>query len=185
MFFGDDAFYSMRGLLKDAIKRHGEDSITKHPFRYCVKTNVEFLSNEYVSFHQKYIWAAEGPEDVWGQGLTFSLKTGELVPFTQFVNIDSEEFKDILYSKTISLFDKKTQIQKEIFKMFYTDISEPFTIDYEGKKIHLDKQFFYDGEFINVVLNDGFYPHSGLIFKWKSNNLSSGELHTEDSNRQG
>lgn len=154
VFFGDNAFQRMKDCLDEGLTRYGDEGIVKQPFCYYVKTEITFLSEDHVSFCQTYVWAADGPRDVWNRGVTFDLKTGETVPFTEFFDVDTDTVKEYVHGELSDLFGDMPFAQQELAEM------------YESSGEMLEKSYFYDGQTVNLTLDYAFYPHNGVIFSW-------------------
>ena len=85
----------------------------------------------------------------------------------------------------LPLFSDSSEIQAEITQMYSSNNSDTFSVVYYDKVLDLDKNYFYDGQSINLTLNYGVYPHKGLIFKWRNGELSSGTVYAYLLNEVG
>ena len=166
LFFGEDAFTRMITFLDTGVNQWGEESLVTNPYCYFVATEVTFLSDDYISFCQTYVWAADGPRDTWNQGTTFSMKTGDIVSFTEIVDVDANTLKANICEMLIPMFDYFPERQSDIVEVFGANEHNSFEIEFDGTVVALDKNFYYNGSFIEITLNYSFLPHSGLVIQW-------------------
>jgi hypothetical protein len=88
-----------------------------------------------------------GPGGSSCYGLTFSQKTGELLPITCFTNVKADQLKkDIsrfLIPHYVSSIFYIGEMDKEISSAFHSNGS--FEYSYNGTKYDLSKEYYYDG----------------------------------------
>ncbi len=177
-FFGENAFQQMTSLLEED-KEYLKEALPKQPYLYYVDTEVTFLSEEYVSFKQSYVWAASGPCDVFNKGVTFNLKTGEIEPITTFIAADTLENNLHNALSASTLFDVSTEIHEQAKEIYAKNSENAYTLGYDGKDVLLNENYFYDGECVNITMNIFPYPpHNGLIVKLNNNEEPSGSVYT-------
>jgi len=164
MFPDNDTHQWIRDYLEESLGWHGVESIAFQPFTYNVVTKLTFLSDDYVSFFQTYrVWTT-GPRDKWNFGVTFSMKTGEQVSFTEFKNISANEFKTDLCNTLMPFHWINSP--EDTAAMYGPNSNNTFSATYYDIEIALDKSYFYDGHSVFLTLNYGLFPHSGFIIKW-------------------
>ena len=159
-----DSYEWINELLEEFIESRGAEAIAIQPFTCNVVTRLTFFSEEYISFWQTYRWWATGPRDTWNFGVTFSMKTGELVPFTEFVDIEANTFKKSLCDVLLPMFVEYGQ--KYVYETYFPNNDNTFMIKYFDIEVSLDTSYFYDGNSIFLTLNHGLYPHDGIIIQW-------------------
>ena len=165
-YFGEDAFRRIKNLFYQEIEQWGEERLYIQPFLYTAETKLTYISEDYVSFCQTFSWAATGPRDTWNQGLTFSMKNGNLVSFTEFYDVDPNLFKENLCGVLLALFDEFPLIKDELLNIYGANYNNSFEIVYSDDKTNIDMDYFYDGRFIYLTLNIGLFPHDGLVIQW-------------------
>lgn len=150
------------------LKNYGQDSLLEQPLNTSVDTTIPYVNENYLSVLQVYRSNIGGPTTLLYFGTTFNLITGEVVPLTNFIEIDAVDFKKIV----LSYFEKlKAQNQLEI------DLSEIYAIyEYKQNKsfestigripLQLDYEYYYDGANINIILNFGFSGSNASILQW-------------------
>ena len=175
-FFGENAFVKMQEDLNWGINCYGETGLVIQPFCYFVTTQVTYFSENYISFFQSYAWATAGPRDVWNSGLTFCLATGELVELTDFYEIAADDLKANICNVLLSIFsDYPEERHREIIDIYGPNDDNSFEIMYYDTALDLDKNYFYDGQVINLTLNEGLFPHNGIIISWNGMNKDTFE----------
>lgn len=180
-FFGNDAFQNMQEVIDRAMTIHPE-MLLKQPYSYFVDTEITYLSDNYVSFRQTYVWRTEGPTDIWSKGITFDLTTGSVVPLTAFVTVDSNLLKDSLRKTllSLSLYNDKDRTRDEIEQTYKTSVEKSWVIaDNYGNEFDLKTNYFFDGEYVNITLYQSHFPvHNGLIFQYNQSDIKMNNVYT-------
>lgn len=141
--------------VKDMREGLGDDVLKKQPLIYTVDTEVAFISQDILSIRQIVFLAAGGPNSWYYFGSTFNLETGELLPFDHVIDVDSDVFRENLVAylaKNTLAFDHNSSL-KEIQQI------------YEPNEDH-NYEYYYDGEYIYLILNYGIFHNCGCIMKW-------------------
>ena len=162
----NDSYRRTEKFLEEALECYDAKTIAIHPFTDNVVTKLTFLSEDYISFLQTSRGWSTGPRDTWNFGVTFSMTTGELVPFTEFVDIGANEFKTNLYNAIMPLLGD--YFPEDIYRIYGSNTDDTFAITYYGTEVALDKSYFYDGHSLFLTLNYGLYPHDGFVIRWDS-----------------
>ena len=165
-FFGENAFQIKKYHVKESIERWGLETLVDWPFQYSVTSKMTFISEDYISFCQTYRSWTTGPRDTWNLGVTFSVKTGELVPFTEFIDISANTFKENLCDVLLPLFNEYGASKEDVNNTYGPNDDNTFSIKYYDTEISLDTKYFYDGNSIYLTLNHRLYPHDGFIIRW-------------------
>jgi len=164
LFPDNSPHQAIRDYLEESLGRHGTEIIEFEPFTDNVVTKIAFLSDDYVSFFQTFRKWSTGPRDTWNFGVTFSMKTGEQVPFTEFKNIGANEFKTYLCDALMPFH--WTNSPEDTAAIYGQNINDTFSAAYYDIEMALDKSYFYDGHSVFLTLNYGLFPHDGFIIKW-------------------
>ena len=159
-----NSYKRVNELLEEFIESRGAEAIAIQPFTCNVVTKLTFFSEDYISFWQTYRWWATGPRDTWNFGVTFSMKTGKLVSFAEFVDIEANTFKKELCDTLLPLFVEYGQ--EYVYETYSPNNENTFIARYFDTEVVLDTSYFYDGHSIFLTLNYGLYPHDGFIVKW-------------------
>ena len=162
----NDSYRRTEKFLEEALECYDAKTIAIHPFTDNVVTKLTFLSEDYISFLQTSRGWSTGPRDTWNFGVTFSMTTGELVPFTEFVDIGANEFRTNLYNAIMPLLGD--YFPEDIYRIYGPNTDDTFSITYYGTEMALDKSYFYDGHSLFLTLNYGLYPHDGFVIRWDS-----------------
>lgn len=156
-FYGDLSISKFFNQLKNMQSAYDESTLVKHPLEYSVNTELVFFSNDILSFRQYIHWYSGGPSDTYVIGSTFNLKTGELIPFTEFNDINASAFK-----KNLSAFLNKREIEGTFDNY---GINDKFIYEFNEHEWNMSYEYYYDGDFICLILNH-IGIHSGYIVKW-------------------
>ena len=142
-FRGD--FLEMFLSWVDSEKEYwGEEVMAVSPDTYTVDTSVILYNDKYLSVMQIVNVYGTGPRYPYYIGSTFDLKTGELLPMNAIIPVDVELLK--------------TDMEKTL---------EGFELDYEFiDEDQWDYKYFYDGEYVYIILNNGTKINSGFLIKW-------------------
>lgn len=164
---GDTSIKFFLESLNDMREMYGDEVIIKSPLKYYVDTEVAFLSKDIVSIKQDIHWYSGGPSDTYSFGSTFDLKTGKLIPFTYFYNVNSNDFIDsltnfLIQSKTVDYLS-----EHEIKNLYIFDERENFNYNNDSydHNLNLAYQYYYDRTSICLTLNK-IGIHSGYLVKW-------------------
>jgi hypothetical protein len=166
MFPDNDDYRRSKDYLEESLGWWDAKELAIQPFTCNVVTKMTFLSEDYISFFQTYRAWSTGPRDTFNYGVTFNMKTGELVPFTAFVGIEANAFKNRLCDTLLPLVDIFSIMPEDVYKMYGPDDDNTFIVTYYNTEVALDKCYFYDGKSIFLTLNYELFPHDGIIIRW-------------------
>ena len=158
----------------------GGERLSDDPLRYSVDTKVILCNTKYLSISQTLEHNAGGPVGVEIFGTTFDINTGELVTVDKIVNTDADRFREI-----IADFVNKTDILSPEYRIqaaheFYKKNAEHnYKVNSSEDILGLDYSYYYDGEYIYIILNNEIFTHNPCILKWngkygKDKEISSG-----------
>jgi hypothetical protein len=106
-----------------------------------------------------------GPRSWYYYGSTFSLETGALLPVETIVETDSVDFRNLIVDFLAA--EPETDMTVEELKKFYgTEGTSGYEADFHGEKLALNYEYFYDGEWVYIILNYGVFHNAGAILKW-------------------
>lgn len=176
--FSDKAFERMNGYLQHAKKNFPSD-LKKSPYKYYVKTTCTYKSSEYISFRLIYVWSASGVMDIIPKGVTFNLKTGELVSFYDFLDISEEELKERLKQDFSILFEdiKNPLLSSQNDEIFAKDNSVPYSVISYGENKPFGKNFYHDGKNIYITTETLFTYHRGFVYKWSLKDINENGIY--------
>jgi len=176
--FSDMAFERMKGYLEDA-KKNSLGDLKNSPYKYYVKTTCTYKSSEYISFRLIYVWSAGGVMDIIPKGITFNLKTGELVSFYDFLDVDEAVLKEKLKNDFSILFKdiENPLLSSENEEVFTKDNNVPYTVLSYGENISFDKNFYYDGKNIYITTETLFTYHRGFVYKWSLKDVNKNKIY--------
>ena len=179
-----DIYYELGEPFKTALgfleehRKYSEEGLVEDPYRFFRETHVTFLSDKYISFRQTDAWMAGGTNDVCNKGMTFNLETGEIEPITTFT--DTDTLWGDIYNALLPLSEDCNWLREDLEEAYVKDTDDSFIIVRGKKELDVNKNYFYDGKCVNIVLNDIFfyYPHNGLIFRRNKERIDAKSLYT-------
>ena len=172
-FFTREDYKRMKDDFDEKLGYWGEAVMSKQPFCYYNDAEITYLTDKYISVRLSRVWFGSGSCEVWNDGITFNLHTGERVSFSEFSDIESKLLKENM-GREISETYLSKEWGAEVVKMFKEDTENDFSFVYKGSEVPFDKDFFYDGKKINITLGDEFITHNGLIYCWDAKDINSG-----------
>lgn len=157
-FYGGFSMNKFLDNLNSMRKVYGDDKFIIQPLEYYVDTEVVFLSEKLISFRHYVHFFSGGASDTYCFGNTFDVKTGEIVSFTDFYNVNAYSFKNSLV---------KFLIQYGIINGItgFYDIDNEFIYESNKHQWNMAYEYYYDGTSICLTLNQ-IGVHSGYIVKW-------------------
>ena len=170
-FFGDEtsAHYSWGGFDRfdyyvtrhriyfgDAIMEESAKSFEAEQlevqFRSSVKTSITYLGETTLSTMQDLYWMTIGVINTRHYGLTFDLRTGELLPINHFVGNDLEHFKQRVEE---TLYQNVDEYGENWVESFLTEQADFSFSDYE---------YYYDGTHVFLIAyNPNYYAYDYLV----------------------
>lgn len=160
-------------------KEHKDEKIPENYFRCCVDTEIMYQSDSILSIRQKVYWLLTGPRSFNVFGTTIDLKTGELLPFTNFYDVDADTFRGNLtdfLTTAISSWADADLLASRIVERYGSNNKHNYSYVYNSQNGDLSNDYYYDGNNICMTLNLGGY--TGVIVKWngKINNEFYAEM---------
>jgi hypothetical protein len=166
--FDSEALLRFHDHVADMRAAYGDEDLVKSPLQYSVTANVMYSDKDCVSITETVFWSAGGSSNYNTFGYTFSTKTGELLPFTHFTNIEADAFKSSLYSFLIPNYKNA---------LFYLDHDEEnmqvkltanpehdFSFGFDDHTYDLSYEYYFDGKDICLTLIG--FGKSNPICKW-------------------
>jgi hypothetical protein len=146
-------------------------------FKYYVDASVTFLSEEVLSIRQTVYIASGSSPAVQPFGVTFDLATGELLPFTYFVDITADDFRSglldyVLANITIGYWDGD-RVTK------YLEPNGKHNFDYmrDEKLWDMSYDYYYEEDAIWLILRNLDTPIPILKWNGKSGEKFDGTLY--------
>ena len=165
-FFEDGSFDLFLGNVEEMKEKQ---ELEDRPLCYQVDTDIVFMNQQIISIKQSTFWIFGGPSSKNYFGSTFDLKSGQLLSFDHFKNINVNLFRknlaDFLVNKILN-YDYETY-EKEKIKQFYGPNKENnFDACYFGRIVPLNYEYYYDGEYIYFIASYHMPQGSSYIIKW-------------------
>ena len=158
----------------------GEERLSDNPLRYSVDTKVILCNTKYLSIYQTLVYNAGGPVGVEIFGTTFDINTGELVTVDKIVNTDADRFRDIItdFINNTDIFSHEYR-REEAYEFYKRNAEHNYKANSSEDILGLDYSYYYDGEYIYIILNNEIFTHNPCILKWngkygKDKEISSG-----------
>lgn len=145
-----------------------ENDLLVHPFYNTIDTDIAFLNHDIISIRHNTYWMAGGVNGNYQFGYNFNLKTGELLPFTHFTNVEADDFRNSLLNFILEsdLIDSSNEMTQGFIREYYgPNSSHDFKYYSDGKTYDLLYEYYYDGTDIYLILNE-IMPHASVIMKW-------------------
>ena len=137
--------------LSHFIDINGEEEMVTCPLQHYVDTEVVLLTDNILSVRRICFGSFGGPTGTSYFGSTFDLSNGKLMSLDQFMDVDILEFTNELIG---FLSENETSYPLD-------DMNENF----EGRD-YCDFEFFYDSEFLYIVLNHWHVQGNNFVLKW-------------------
>lgn len=117
--------------------------------------------------------------DIIPKGITFNLKTGELVSFYDFLDVDEAVLKEKLKNDFSILFKdiENPLLSSENEEIFTKYNNVPYTVLSYGENISFDKNFYYDGKNIYITTETLFTYHRGFVYKWSLKDVNKNKIY--------
>ena len=134
----------------------GVETLEQGPLYNIAETSVMFFDEELISVRTITYWMAGQASSQNYYGTTFDRQSGEKLSLDHFVNADIADFRSELIGM---LFDRLSHTGLEFdFDWVIGQFGEP---EYE------DIEYYYDGDFLYIVFNNGTVKNgwSGLL-RW-------------------
>ena len=144
---------------------YGDASMIQSPYVYTIDTCVAYEDKDVISFAQTDFRYFGGPSNASDFGATFSLKTGELLPFTYFADVKADAFRKdfaniVCQSKVVPYLSNR-----DIAKILGPNVQHDFTYEDDGRQWDLKYNYCYDGVSVCILFNQESYIPSFLM-KW-------------------
>lgn len=162
--------------LDDYISVYSDDFFAQNPFKRFVNFEVTYLSENILSIRQISYYITAGPSYTSYFGTTFDLKTGEVIPINELVDIDADTLKNMIYSfvsKKIKNegydfeeYDERNQKiyapnKNHDFKLgTWYEVSEEFVAD------EINYDYYYDGSYFYIIVKNAEPLNYEFILKW-------------------
>lgn len=143
----------------------GEAALIRQPLKYTINTELTFLDNNILSLKQFVLLSAGGPNSFYCYGSTFDLKTGEVLPFTYFYDVDADDFRNSLADFLIDNKVDSFLSDSEITQIIGANSEHNFDYEDDDHQWNFAYEYYYDGSSIYLNLNQ-ISIHSGYIVKW-------------------
>ena len=158
----------------------GEERLSDNPLRYSVDTKVILCNTKYLSISQTLVYNAGGPVGIKIFGTTFDINTGELVTLDKIVNTDADRFRDIItdFINNTDIFSPEYR-REEAYEFYKKNAEHNYRVNSDEDILGLDYSYYYDGEYLYIILNNEIFIHNPCILKWngkygKDKDISSG-----------
>lgn len=153
-WFYDNHFEYFCDGVQGMREQYGDDSVAQSPATYTIDTGIKYLDEDIVSIFQITKFRLE-PTSFYYYGSTFNLKTGELIPIADLVEIDADGIRKIIVDATHDSSGYYDELGDENYNASYYDVT--FDMRYE---------YFYDGEYFYIIDNLGGYYRDGVLIRW-------------------
>ena len=158
----------------------GEERLSDNPLRYSVDTKVILCNTKYLSISQTLVYNAGGPVGIKIFGTTFDINTGELVTLDKIVNTDADRFRDIItdFINNTDIFSPEYR-REEAYEFYKKNAEHNYRVNSDEDILGLDYSYYYDGEYLYIILNNEIFINNPCILKWngkygKDKEISSG-----------
>lgn len=162
-FNGDEkkAFIEETEEMREAW---GDETLSSYPFVYVVDTKIMLLSNEYVSVMQINRGQTAGPSGMYYFGDTFALDTGEWIPFDAILETDADTFRTMLAEFLEQQERVLSQPMDDVISMYKSRGDHSWELN--GRDRYLNYDYFYDGKYLYLILNNSVFLEDGCLLKW-------------------
>lgn len=164
---------SVQEQLKESIQLfseiYGENAVLQSPLYSSIETYISYMDENYISILQVNRTNFGGPNGLSYFGTTFNLKNGEIISFTEFVDVSATDFKKTILSYLKSYFKyNKMDIKymEEFNEIYEYKQNKSFKVLTSEIPIQLNYEYYYDGKNINVIMNFGFVGGRGSVLQW-------------------
>jgi len=155
----------MRAWLEEKVafmrEAFSEESLLQSPLEYSVTADIIYQDSEFLSIKLDMHWFAGGSLALNYYGYTFSKKTGDLLPFTVFADVEANAFKEDL----LGYLTQKSSGWWKIGDYLGPNTNHDFTYAHEDRgKSDLSYEYYYDGTEVCLLLNG--WQRYPVICKW-------------------
>lgn len=167
-FFQGDYLDWFMSNVKEDRSALGDKEMASQPFLYTVDTKIMLHNDTLLSVMQTVSTETAGPRGQYYFGSTFDLQTGKLIPINALVKTDADSLRTMIASflkKQETEWEKKISMAAAI-KIYQPNSDHNYEINSLGGKSQLNYEYFYDGQYFYIILNDGIFLHSGCFIKW-------------------
>lgn len=127
----------------------GDEDMEIMPYVNTCQTKVMFADDERISILQIKYWQTAGPESCSYFGHTFDLKTGKLLSLDEIIDLDIDSFQ--------AMISDALKENQDYLTLTPEQLDEPVNPPYE---------YYYDGEYVYIIFNEGIFIDNGCILKW-------------------
>jgi len=140
-----------------------EEIATARPFQYTTVANIAYLDQDFLSIVMNSYCVTMGPNYNRCYGYTFNTKTGDIMAFTDLVDVNVDEFKQNLFDSVINL---DGPIGFGLAEAISTISGHDLTYSSYDEKFDLAYDYYYDGKDICIILDRIARPKGSYICKW-------------------
>lgn len=146
----------------------GDEDMVKMPYVNTYQTKVMFADEERISILQIKYWQTAGPESCSYFGHTFDLKTGKLLSLDEIIDFDISLFQAMLSDALKENQDYLTLTSEQLDELLvqYAGYESDGNQGISVEPINPPYEYYYDGEYIYIIFNDGIFIDNGCILKW-------------------
>lgn len=140
------------GFLEDVAtgrETWGDEDMEIMPYVNICQTKVMFADDERISILQIKYRQTAGPESCSYFGHTFDLKTGKLLSLDEITDLDIDAFQ--------AMISDALNENQDYLSLTPEQLDEPVNPPYE---------YYYDGEYVYIIFNEGIFVNNGCILKW-------------------
>lgn len=167
--FGDRWWRLFHCQLDDMREMYGDDGLAAEPCIYTVKTELTYQNEKYLCFKHVVKYQTGGPSCNYCFGTTFDKSTGEIVPINEMAEIDGKTLKALLVAsyEENGIDKKRKDCYDRLIEMLYgNDNENDFTLIRWDNEIELNYEYYYDGEFFHIILNEELSYYNWWEVEW-------------------
>lgn len=152
--------------MEEMREAWGDEVLASQPFVYAVDTKIMLLNSKYLSIMQIDKGQTAGPSGMYYSGDTFNLDTGESIPFDVIVETDADSFRTMLAEFLRRQENVLLQPMEDVAGKYESREDHSWVLNGEDSEIPLNYNYFYDGEYVYIILNNSVFSEQGCLLKW-------------------
>ena len=175
--YGDGWMESYLMRVEELRVAWGDNVIKEYPLYNTIESEVVLLNSNILSIKQTLYYSLGGYSNSAFYGSTFSLDTGERIPFDDIVNVNADLFRSRLALYLVDFINQsreESDVSRTINEYYGPNEAHSFDI-YVGNHVYqLNYEYYYDGKYFYIPEYFGLYRGTTAeVIKW---NGKTGDL---------
>lgn len=174
-FYNANSYNYAMDQLNQVLEYQGKEIAERNPHRDTVESKVMFLNENLLSIKQYSYGVGVGPSAMATFGLTFDLKTGEVLSIDKLIDISADELKNKILdyiSNHIKEYGNPDNYESNYlpyYEVYAPNENHDFKLGGGSKTVDLNYSYYYDGKYYYIITQE--YPRYNVdgILKWNGN----------------